>query len=234
MLRVFLLFLLLSLLFPLFLNVVHRHLHQLQAHFLVLLGFFSLCGVALLLHLVSDLRLQLEQVRLHRVEEVAFALRNFPLLVKLFLVLLLLLFLDTDRFAIFINAIETSVHIFMVHEISEWHHQRNSWPIRAESAVCCQDVDVFEFVHRNVRFSIEVRILSQHGVQLLPLGEELILTFLSIFNKCRVLQILEILILPIHQNVGLLRPRLERLVVDRLFTESDLIEDVSVEDVVLT
>jgi len=64
------------------------------------------------------------------------------------------------------------------------------------------------------------------------LVEEVILTFLSIFDECWVLQELQVIVLPIHENVGILRPALEHLVMDRFLAQCELIQDVGIQHVV--
>ena len=230
----FLLLLFLGLLHSLGLNIFHCHLHQFQADLLILLGLLSLHLVAFLLHLTMDLRLELQQVRFHIVEEIALSLTALLLLLNHNGILFLFFFLDADGLTVFVHTVEACVHILMVHEICKWHHQRNSWPVRTESAVRRHNVDVFEFVHRDVRLSEEMRVIAQDGVQLLPLSEELILTFLGVLDERGVLQVLEVLVLPVHQDVGVLWPRLEHLVMNGLFAKRLLIKYVGVQHIVLT
>ena len=142
-LLLFLLFLLLSLGFHIF----HSHLHQFKANFLVLFGLFGLGLMTFFFHLGSNLCFKLQKICFHIVEKITLSLGHLSFLFDLTLIFLLFLLLDANRFAVFIDAIEASVDIFMVHEISKWHHQRNSWPIRAERAISRHYVDVFELVH---------------------------------------------------------------------------------------
>ena len=96
MLDLFLLLLFLGLFHSLGLYIFHCHLHQFQADFLVLLGLLSLNLVAFLFDLAMNLRLQLQQICFHIVEEIALPLRAFPFLFYLSLIPFLLFFLDAN------------------------------------------------------------------------------------------------------------------------------------------
>ena len=111
----------------------------------------------------------------------------------------------------------------MVHEVRKRHHQGNARPIGAEGAIGGDNVDVFEPAERDVGFREQVRVLAEHGVQLLPLREEFILTLLRIFNQSRVLKVVKVLFLPIHQDVRLFWPCLKHPIVDRLLTKLELV-----------
>lgn len=67
---------------------------------------------------------------------------------------------------------------------------------------------------------------------MLPLGEKLVLALLGVLCQRRVLQVLQVVVLPVHENVGLFGPALELMVVDRFFADGHLVQDVGVEDVV--
>lgn len=79
-----------------------------------------------------------------------------------------------------------------------------------------------------------MRVLFQNRIELLPLCVEFILAALSILGQRRVLQVLQIFIFPVHEDVGLTRPGLEHLVVNRLFSELHLVNNVGVQHIVLT
>ena len=94
----------------------------------------------------------------------------------------------------------------MIEEVCIWHHQGDSRPIGAESTIRCHNVDVFELIHCDVMLAEQVRILLEHGVELLPLSEEFVLALFGIFDEGWVLEVLEIFVLPVHEDVGLVWP----------------------------
>ena len=79
-----------------------------------------------------------------------------------------------------------------------------------------------------------MRVQAQDAVQLLPLRKELILTFFSVFDQRGVLQVLEVLLLPIHEDVWLFRPCLEHLIMNGLLAKRLLVQDVGVQYIVFT
>ena len=120
----------------------------------------------------------------------------------------------------------------MIQKVCVGHHEGDAGPIRGKGSICCYYVDIFEFVHSDIFLLVEVRVLAQNCIQLLPLRKELILTLLSILDQRLVLQELQVLIFPVHENIWLFGPTLEHMVVNRLSTKRHLIEDIGVKNVV--
>lgn len=79
-----------------------------------------------------------------------------------------------------------------------------------------------------------MRVLLEDLVEAVPLSEELVLALFSVFDQRGVLQVLQVVFLPVHQNVRLFGPALKHVVMDRLLAQGHLVEDVGVQHIVLT
>ena len=178
------------------------------------------------LHLVTDLCLELEQIGFHSVEEVTFALRALPFFLPLLWSLSFLL--DADWVALIVHLVKASVYIFVIQKVCKGHHKRDAWPIWGKGSICCYYVNIFKFVHSDIFLLVEIRILAQNCIQLFPLRKELVLALLSILDQSLVLQELEVLVVPVHEDIWLFGPTFEHMVVNWLLAESHLIEDVGV------
>ena len=102
----------------------------------------------------------------------------------------------------------------MIQIIRKRHHEGDAGPVGTKGSICGNDVDVFEFVHTDVAFLVQVRVESENLIKCIPLDVKLILALLSIFSQGWVLQMLEVLVIPVHEDVGIFRPALERVVMD--------------------
>ena len=107
----------------------------------------------------------------------------------------------------------------MIQKISEWYHLANARPVGTEAAVCGQNINPFEFVHRDVFFLKQIRVLPQAGVESVPLHHEFVVSLFSVLYQRGVLQPFEILFVPVHQDVWVIWQYLQIWVEKGVFTQ---------------
>ena len=129
-------------------------------------------------------------------------------------------------------AIITYVDILVINLVGIRNHLAYTRPVARETSVHSENVDPLEPVESDRRRLKKLGILSETLVEPVPSLHDRVVLFLGFEGQSGILQPLQILVLPVREDVRISRPHFDHLVVLALFLLLDFPEDERVEDVV--
>ena len=120
------------------------------------------------------------------------------------------------------EAVVGRVNVLMIQLIGEGNHLTNTWPVGSEAAIGAEDVNPLKLIEADGRRVQDVGVLGEHIIKAVPARHDVVEVLLGFTAECGILQLLELFLVPAHENVCIFGPHLDHLVVAGLILLADL------------